>query len=66
MVREIVYAKKGLVRMQSDAILALQEASEAYISSLFQDSYNFTLHAKRITLMPQDLKITLKIRGENL
>ena len=52
--------------MQSHAILALQEASEAYLTSLFEDTNLCALHAKRVTIMPKDMQLARRIRGERL
>ena len=50
-------------RYQGSAILALQEAAEAYLVGVFQDSYLCTIHAKRVTLMPKDIQLAMRIRG---
>ena len=52
------------VRFQSAAIMALQEASEAYLVGLFEDSNLCTIHAKRVTIMPKDIQLARRIRGE--
>ena len=52
------------VRFQSTAMLALQEASEAYLVGLFEDSNHCALHAKRVTIMPKDMQLARRIRGE--
>ena len=44
--------------------MALQEASEAYLISLFEDSNLCTIHAKHYTIMPKDIQLTRRIRGE--
>lgn len=51
------------LRMQSDALMALQEASEAYLVQLFEDTNMCAIHAKRVTIMPKDMQLTLRIRG---
>ncbi len=43
---------------------ALQEAAEAYLVGLFEDSNLCAIHAKRITIMPKDMQLALRIRGE--
>eukprot|EP00106_Octopus_bimaculoides_P002132 XP_014769574.1 PREDICTED: histone H3.3-like [Octopus bimaculoides] len=63
LVREIGSYFTTDLRWQSIALLALQEASEAYLVSLLSDSYLCTLHAKRITLFPTDIRLTLKLRN---
>ena len=52
------------LRIQSHALLALQEASEAYLTSLFEDTNLCAIHAKRITIMPKDMQLARRIRGD--
>ena len=54
----------GKVRFQSAAIMVLQEASEAYLVGLFEDSNLCAIHAKRVTIMPKDIQLARRIRGE--
>ena len=63
-VREIATEFKAELRFQSQAILALQEATEAYIVSLFEDTNLCAIHAKRVTIMPKDMQLARRIRGE--
>jgi len=53
------------LRFQTAAILCLQEATEAYMVTLFEDSLLCTIHAKRVTLMPKDMVLARRIRGEH-
>ena len=55
LVREIATDYKSDLRFQSMAILALQEACEAYMVSLFEDTNLCAIHAKRVTIMPRDI-----------
>jgi histone H3 len=64
LVREIAQNFQDDLRFQSTAILALQEASEAYLVSLFEDTNLVAIHAKRVTIMPKDLQLARRIRGE--
>lgn len=64
LVREIAQDFKTDLRFQSSAIAALQEASEAYLIGLFEDANLACIHAKRITIMPKDLNLSRRIRGE--
>lgn len=64
LVREIAQDFKLDLRFQSTAILALQEASEAYLTGLFEDCNLCALHAKRVTVMPRDMVLARRIRGE--
>ena len=54
----------GELRFQSTAILTLQEASEAYLVSLFEDTNLCAIHAKRVTIMRKDMQLARRIRGE--
>ena len=51
-------------RFQSGAIMALQEASEAYLVGLFEDTNLCAIHAKRVTIMPKDIQLARCIQGE--
>ncbi len=53
------------VRFQSTSIMALQEASEAYLVSLFEDTNLVAIHAKRVTIMPKDIQLARRIRGDS-
>ena len=55
LVREIAHDFKTDLRFQSFAIGALQEASEAYLASLSEDTNLCAIHAKRVTIMPKDI-----------
>ena len=50
-------------RWQASAMIALQEAAEAHLVGLFEDSYLCSIHAKRVTLMPKDMQLARRIRG---
>ena len=54
----------GHIRYQSDAIGALQEAAEAYLVGLFEDTNLCAIHARRVTIMPKDVLLARRIRGE--
>merc|ERR1711957_615925 len=64
LVKEIAHEVKSDVRFQSTAILALQEATEAYLVSLFEDTNLCAIHAERVTIMPKDIQLARRIRGE--
>jgi histone H3 len=66
LVREIM-AEVGngtVTRMQTPALLALQEATEAYAVGLFEDTNLCAIHAKRVTIMAKDIQLARRIRGE--
>ena len=64
LVREIAQDFKNDLRFQQTAIIALQEATEAYLVSLFEDTNLCAIHAKRVTIMPKDIQLARRIRGE--
>ena len=64
LVREIVMDYRSELRFQLAAIMALQEASEAYLVGLFEDSYLCAIHAKWVTIMPKDIQLARCICGE--
>lgn len=64
LVREIAQDFKNDLRFQGKAILALQEASESYLVSLFEDTNLCAIHAKRVTITPKDIQLARRIRGE--
>ena len=53
------------VCFQSTTIAALQEAAENFIVGLFEDINLLAVHAKRITVMPRDIRLALRIRGDH-
>merc|ERR1711920_645692 len=64
LVRYIANDFKTDLRFQSSAVLALQEAAEAYMVGLFEDTNLCAIHAKRVTIMPKDMQLARRIRGE--
>lgn len=64
LVREIATDFKNDLRFQGTAILALQECAEAYLVGLFEDTNLCAIHAKRVTIMPKDIQLARRMRGE--
>lgn len=64
LVREVAQEYKADLRFQSTAVQAIQEASEAYLVGLFEDTNLCAIHAKRVTIMVKDLQLARRIRGE--
>ena len=64
LVREIAADFKGDLRFRSSSVLALQEAAEAYHVGVFEDTNLCAIHAKRVTIMPKDIQLSRRIRGE--
>lgn len=54
-------ALKPDLRIQANALLALQESVEAYLVGRMSDSNLLAIHAKRVTIMPRDLRLCLQL-----
>ena len=63
LVREVAQQYKADCRFQVSAMVALQEATEAYLVELFEDTNLCAIHAKRVTIQPRDLALAQRIRG---
>jgi histone H3 len=66
LVREItqtMFRNKDL-HFQSLAVLSLQEASEAYMIGMFEDTNLCAVHAKRVTIMPSDMLLARRLHGK--
>ena len=64
LVRELAQTIKADLRFQSAAMVALQEAAEAYLVGVFEDTNLCAIHAKRVTIMPKDMQLARRLRGE--
>ena len=62
LIREIAQDHKTDLRFQSSAVMALQEAAEIFLVSLFEDTNLCAIHAKRVTIMPKDIQLARRIR----
>ena len=51
-------------RFQASALAALQEASEDYLVRLFEDTNICAIHARRVTILPKDIQLARRLRGE--
>jgi histone H3 len=65
LVREIAGDFASDLRFQSTAVEALQVAAEAYLVGLFEDTQLCAIHAGRVTIMPKDMSLARRIRGES-
>ena len=66
LVREIAQDFKTDLRFQVSAVMALQEASEAYLVGIFKDSHMCAIHDKRVTITPKYIQLARRIRGERV
>ncbi|XP_059353278.1 uncharacterized protein LOC132088402 [Daphnia carinata] len=64
LVRDIAKEFKLNLAFQSAALGALHEASEAFLVGLFEDTNLCATHARRVTIMPRDIQLARRIRGE--
>ena len=64
LVREIAQDFRTDLRFQPQVMAALQEASEAYLVGLFEDTNLCGIHAKWVMIMPKDIQLARRIRGE--
>jgi len=62
--RELAQSYKQELRWQTTAVLAIQEAAEAYLTALFEDVNLIAIHSGRVTIQPKDLALSLRIRGD--
>ena len=53
------------VGFQSTVITALQEAAENVIVGIFEDVNLLAVHAKRVTVMPGDIRLAVRIQGDH-
>jgi len=64
LIKKMVHDNNGSLRMTRQAVQALQEAAEGYLTGLFEDCAMCATHAKRATCFPSDMRLALRIRGE--
>lgn len=64
LVREIAGERHAGIRFQSTAIGAIQEAAEAYLVSMFEDTNLCAISAKRVTIQSKDMLLARRLRGE--
>ena len=64
LVREVATSHKEGLRFQASAVAAVQEATEAYVVSLLSDTNLCALHTRRVTIMPRDVQLARRLRGE--
>ena len=64
LVKEIVQKRRKGLKLQSSAVLALQEAGEAFLVGLLEQANMCAIHAKQVTIMPRDIQLACRIRGD--
>lgn len=63
--REISENIKPDLRFKSTALLALQQAAEAFLVEVFEDTNLCAIHAQRVSVNPEDMKLAMHIRGNH-
>ena len=59
------YPHFNATRFQATSLLAIQESVEAFSVGMFEDINLCAIHARRVTIMPKDMQLALRIRGES-
>ena len=65
LVREVAQDFKVDLHFQATALLAIQEAMEAWLVRLMEDMNLCAIHAKCVTIQPRDLPLVRKIWVNN-
>merc|ERR1711907_699984 len=66
LVREIAHEYNADLMFQAQALLALQESAETYMVGVFEDTNLAAIHGKRVTIMPRDLQLARRLRGDHV
>ena len=59
------FRRHDMQHFRSTSLLAMQESVEAFSVGLFEDANLCAIHTRRVTIMPEDMQLALRIRGEN-
>lgn len=62
---ELCLAEFAGYRWKRSALEALQHATECYLVALLEDTNKAAIHAKRVTIRPEDLHLVRDIRGSS-
>ena len=65
LVREISQDFKSDRRWAADAMLALQEATEAYGVDILEDANLYAIHARRETIQAKDIQLAVLVRKKH-
>ncbi|KAG4074344.1 hypothetical protein HA402_008753 [Bradysia odoriphaga] len=65
LVKEILYDMGSTARLQFVVLEILQQAAEAFLVGLFEDTYLCAIHSGRVTIMPHDLKLAMRLRRDD-
>ena len=67
-IREICHhdLDKPDIGFQASVVGTIQEGTEAYLIGLLEDTQLEAIHGRCVTIMPKDIHIARRIRGEKL
>ncbi|KAJ7550602.1 hypothetical protein O6H91_07G108800 [Diphasiastrum complanatum] len=63
--KEIIHEFSLENRITADAMSAIQESMEIYLTQLFEGSFLCAVHRKRVTILPKDLHLARRLRREH-
>ena len=66
LVRELLDDANGTARIRKQALRALQEAAESYVTDVLRQGNTYAIHAKRTTLCTADLDFAKQHTGEEV
>ena len=69
LVREIAADVKHIpedLRFEPQSIMCMQEAAEAFLVQLFEDTNHCAIHAKRVTITHKDIQLALRLGGDKM
>ena len=61
-----VMSGRDRISLHAGALIALQEATEAYLVGIFEDTQLCAIHAKRVTVYKKDMELARRIRGDDM
>ena len=64
LIREILQDTRRDMHLTPAIVLALQEAAEAYLVRLFEDTNLCVIYAKRVKIMLKDMRLAFRIQGD--
>lgn len=53
-------------RWQPSAIQAMQQSAESFLVEILGDANLAAIHAGRVTIMPKDMHLAKRIRGDSI
>ena len=66
LIREVAQDFKSDLRFQSNAVLAIHEAAEAFLVEIFEQANLSAIHANRVTVTQKDIRLVNRLRGRRL